>query len=583
MSASVSQSPDSVMAAASADSSVTDYSAAAVVAGGSSSTIIADNGGIQIQSTAPPLSQIAALPHFSITAPPMHPQQAKSNVKNPYLKQTPSSPVVLDASMKKRKQFIEKYRVQAALHHSHRRTRETTTRSISGVVGPTAAVSSSSVSALDLRRRTHQWRRSWRGELSCNNNSTNSEVLGDNNLGGMPLRPRLFLFRRHDGHADRQQQQQRQQPLQQQSQSQNYSSSMENRMQSEAERSMPQQHEGIWELGTGITELSGEGGSGKTQICLSLCVTCAMTPLLSFPRPSSDGSNSSTNATDTTTRLLSNQQQQQSHYTSIYITMGEGISSIRIAMRLEKMVRARLKIDDPNEIKQILSRIGLLSIRNEEEFVEFVEQDLPNLLEHHNNTDQQHHHGHHHHQQHPATTKIGLIAFDGIAGFFRYSDPLFQGRSRNSMFHFQRSSKLFQVSSQLRKLTDVYDVPILITNQVSASIPPIIIGSSSSSGSDNTLRFSSTPEQVVPALGLLWSNCVTTRYILQRKDGMVARVPDVGNGNRLNDGSESKSTTKQGGKKEMRVRKARVLQSVNMPEEREVWFVIDTGEVFAVA
>ena len=37
------------------------------------------------------------------------------------------------------------------------------------------------------------------------------------------------------------------------------------------------------------------------------------------------------------------------------------------------------------------------------------------------------------------------------------------------------------------------------------------------------------------------------------------------------------------GTKVMRARKARALQSVNMPEEREVWFVIDTGEVAAVA
>ena len=36
--------------------------------------------------------------------------------------------------------------------------------------------------------------------------------------------------------------------------------------------------EGAFELGPGITEISGEAGSGKTQLCLGLCVSCASAP-----------------------------------------------------------------------------------------------------------------------------------------------------------------------------------------------------------------------------------------------------------------------------------------------------------------
>lgn len=119
------------------------------------------------------------------------------------------------------------------------------------------------------------------------------------------------------------------------------------------------------------------------------------------------------------------------------------------------------------------------------------------------------------------------------------------------------------MSSQLRKLSDLYDVPILITNQVTAFIPP-----------NDTLSLSSTPEQeVIPALGLIWSNCVSTRFILQRKDAMV---PAVSGENKCRDQNNPKNTTK---KNWIRVRIARVLQSVNMPKDREVRFVIDTGEV----
>ena len=62
------------------------------------------------------------------------------------------------------------------------------------------------------------------------------------------------------------------------------------------QQNQQKQPEGIWELDTGITELSGEGGSGKTQICLSTCVTCVMTPLL-YPTPLGGNGNSAPNIT----------------------------------------------------------------------------------------------------------------------------------------------------------------------------------------------------------------------------------------------------------------------------------------------
>ena len=347
----------------------------------------------------------------------------------------------------------------------------------------------------------------------------------------------------------------------------------------------PHRNDGIWELDKGITEISGEGGSGKTQICLSLCVTTMITPLL-YPHPLVSSNSSGECATGgiantslTTNGSIAQVGIQQSdmnnngneYYTAIYVTMGEGIPTSNIARRLEQMVQARMNDKhDPNRVKDVLSRIGLLSIRNEEEFIEFVECDLPNLL-----FEQQQQHQRNNNARRKRT-KIGLVAFDGIAGFFRFNDPLFQ-QSHNPMFHRQRGSKLLQMSSRLRKLSDVYDVPILITNQVTASIPPIV-GSGSNSFDTSSLNLG---QNVVPALGLMWSNCVSTRYILQRKDGMVATLPTVDD-NIGNDLIGTKNV-KQTKKKELRMRKARILQSVNMPEKgREVWFVIDTGDVLAV-
>ena len=493
--------------------------------------------------------------------------QAKTNknkvVVNPYLKESPNNDNIptapVDPILRKKQQFVDKYRIQA-IQHSQRNYSSCGSRSDEV----------SSVSALDLLRTNSQWRNQQNQSIQGGGGNTQSSLSDI-----IPLRPRLFLFR---SHARLQQQQQ--------SQIQNTNEG-ENAMQIETTipRQQHPQNDGIWELDKGITEISGEGGSGKTQICLSLCVTCVMTPLL-YPHPVASSNSSGECATGgiantslTTNGSIAQVGIQQSvmnnngneYYTAIYVTMGEGIPTSNIARRLEQMVQARMNDKhDPNRVKDVLSRIGLLSIRNEEEFIEFVECDLPNLLF---ELQQQHQRNNNARRK---RTKIGLVAFDGIAGFFRFNDPLFQ-QSHNPMFHRQRGSKLLQISSQIRKLSDVYDVPILITNQVTASIPPIV-GSGSNSFDTSSLNLG---QNVVPALGLMWSNCVSTRYILQRKDGMVATLPTVDD----NIGTDLIGTknVKQTKKKELRMRKARILQSVNMPEKgREVWFVIDTGDVLAV-
>jgi len=201
--------------------------------------------------------------------------------------------------------------------------------------------------------------------------------------------------------------------------------------------------------------------------------------------------------------------------------------------------------------------------------MDFVDHDLPNTLSaqrhhhhHHQQWKKQHQHQHRQQQQ-QQSTKIALIVFDGIAGFFRFSDPLFQFQKNNSTFHQQRGARLLHISSQLRRLSDLYDVPILITNQVTASIPP----NGTSSSSMNPYE-----QQVVPALGLAWSNCVTTRYILQRKNEMTVS----------NEKCRNQDNTILAKNQWMRVRLARVLQSVSVPMEREVRFVIETGGVVAV-
>ncbi|KAL7452367.1 hypothetical protein ACHAWC_004090 [Mediolabrus comicus] len=576
-------------------------------------------------------------------------QRRSSNtiIINPYKKQTPTATATAtndddnnnnDPRNQKRRQFIEKYRLQSLNychrsginnkynninHYHHHRARggsggvvDSSSRA-NNTSSSSSLLAAESTSAMEVYRSHQQWRMQWRKRQSSSavkddeqkqqqqrqeeqeeqisqqegrscanqngsNNKVNSSTRRRRGFGECALKPRLFLFQKH------------------------MLAIQNNNSDSTTSHQHYQQQEGIWELGTGITEISGEGGSGKTQICLSLCMSCVLTPLL-FPANESQQQQQQ--------RLHGNANDESSYYTSIYITMGEGIPQSKIASRLHEMLRDRRRhcstnfynnqgsneTEEQQQQQQILSRIWLLSLKNEDDFIEFVEVHLPNIL-----TNQvcgskpssfsSSSSNHETNDQYPVCSKIGLVAFDGIANFFRFSDPLFQQNAtattmnnQRSMFHQHRSSKLFQISSLLRQFSDLYDVPIVITNQVTSVIPSddgLVKGGGRGHSTSST--FASTAmggmqNKIQPALGLIWSNCVTTRFILQRKDGVVARIShgSKNTGTTSSEGNE-KSTKAPTTTMQRSVRKATVLQSVCTPEESEVWYIIDTGAVVTV-
>ena len=536
----------------------------------------------------PPIQAAHAAEAASTSPQTVH----KPIVHNPYKKI--ASPNVLATKPSKKYQFMEKYRVQSL---QCRKTERNSPRCSSPC---NSSGSATPVSALELVRSNQRWRKMWSsridsGDVSSREEGRGSYGVSNQNDGsfvgsGMPLRPRLFLFRRD--RCPKIQSELRPHKRSWLSQPQHsYQQHQQSQEQEEMPPTSPQPtrqppKEGLWELGPGITELSGEGGSGKTQICLSLCVTCALTPLVFLPpqsRAEKEGSTRSNfdensyhgdkddnqivsqswkqpqicdtsmspsqgsfqnqsqparGLTTITTNIDAHiQNKNGSYYTAIYISMGEGIPSFKIAKRLDQMIRARRRknqkscyhhkngVDDPGEIKHILSRIWLVSITNEEDFIEFIERHLPSILGRQFNQPQKQYQRcqrtHRSQQQYSqqlqhkslipnahdssSFTKVGLIVFDGISGFFRFSDPLFfQPSNRNSMFHRHRSYKLFQISSQLRKLSDLHNVPILITNQVTASlsISPSLVGvavASGETGRGMPVSFSASDE-VVPAL-----------------------------------------------------------------------------------
>ena len=206
---------------------------------------------------------------------------------------------------------------------------------------------------------------------------------------------------------------------------------------------------GIVPLSLGITEIFGTAGSGKTQMGLSLCV--------------------STVVHDTTT-------------TALYVSLGSTQPG-RIASRLQQMACHRNHAgttttttttnhnNNADSSSTLLQRILTKCVRNEDDFLQFVLQELPTMLL-------------------LSCPTIRVVVLDSIANLFRGNDENDDGSLWLAHAN-QRSSTLFRIAAQLKFLSERYNIPILVINQVSHNLQT------------NT---------IVPALGLSWASCVNASY-----------------------------------------------------------------------
>lgn len=307
-------------------------------------------------------------------------------------------------------------------------------------------------------------------------------------------------------------------------------------------------------IGLGITEISGEAGCGKTQICLSLCVSCVLYCDIIKNNTGYDGNMKNITTTTTTTKnpimknpyakkvpLHFSQSQQTLPQTSsptftsssslfphhdkkkfkaIYLFLGhEGGNTNQISTRLEQIILSRIcrctnnnnsknhmQSQAHTQAKEIMSCILIRRIRNMDEFRLLIHNDLPRMLTKSNNDNNN--------KKDTEDSRVGLIVMDSMSGLFRLwedTDGSSSSSSNNNNNNFntgssfkytQRSEEMFQTATQLKKISDIYNVPIVVTNQVTSS-------------------YSSSPLErggAIPALGLSWSNCVNTRYVLTRKE-----------------------------------------------------------------
>lgn len=293
------------------------------------------------------------------------------------------------------------------------------------------------------------------------------------------------------------------------------------------------------QLENDITELSGEGGSGKTQVCLSAIVDCVMRKQNRDVNANDNSRNAIDNtfADSTNTTTHSQVNSTNIHTKAIYISTKCSTTN-STARRLAIMTHSRLSSQLysspssgvlPQTILQstleaqtnlILENIYLISCTNEESLMEFVTDTLPILLQ----------------QSH-----VGLIVLDDIASLYRCADPsLYDNLQTNAMHVRDRSGDLWTLSRTFRKLADMYEVPVLVVNQVTAI-------------SSSCFRpYGGTIGGNVPALGMVWSHCVGMRIMLRRGSHFLEEVKK--------DSSDATVS-----KRPVCLRYARVIQALNMP------------------
>ena len=146
----------------------------------------------------------------------------------------------------------------------------------------------------------------------------------------------------------------------------------------------------------------------------------------------------------------------------------------------------------------------------------------------------------------------------------------------------ERAKMIFAMAKQMKSLSDKHSLPFVVTNQVTADFQaaPSGLGGGEEGGREGG--------GVQPALGLSWSNCVHTRFLLMRRDLNNCHLPSLppslppsattttgGIGTTTSSSSSSSSSSQW-------VRQMRLLLSPSLPCDLSCRFVVETAGVRGV-
>ncbi|CAM9619866.1 unnamed protein product [Ascophyllum nodosum] len=199
----------------------------------------------------------------------------------------------------------------------------------------------------------------------------------------------------------------------------------------------------------GITEIAGEAGAGKTQLCLQLLLQAQLPP-------EAGGLGGK----------------------SYVLTCGEGKFPSRRLKQMASRQQKRCRV----EPERLMDGVCIQNARNLEEQMKIMMEHLPVLMEAHG---------------------IRLVVIDSIAALFR-SDL---GRGRGDMG--ERSRLLGQLSQQMKRLGDRHRAAFVVVNQVTAR--PGVAKGAAGGAVGRGRDCGNVADGNVPAMGMLWSHCINTR------------------------------------------------------------------------
>ncbi|KAI3436831.1 hypothetical protein D9Q98_006241 [Chlorella vulgaris] len=135
----------------------------------------------------------------------------------------------------------------------------------------------------------------------------------------------------------------------------------------------------------------------------------------------------------------------------------------------------------------------------------------------------------------PGCRPVRLLVVDSVAHVFRDLGAGGPGGSGGAVELTGRTELLFKISALLRQYADEYGLAVLLVNQVVDKFEPRPRsaataamqqpqqarqgwrgGGARSTGHTGGLQLESMGREVVPALGLAWANCISTRLLLSR-------------------------------------------------------------------
>ena len=219
----------------------------------------------------------------------------------------------------------------------------------------------------------------------------------------------------------------------------------------------------------GITEVSGEAGAGKTQLCLTLALQCHLERKhggLASP--------------------------------AIYLCCGEGQFPDR---RLEQLAAAyaskweeTASTDNTGRgmsQRDFMSNVLVETVHHTEQALEMFGKQIPDLCRQHG---------------------VRLLILDSLAGLARTE---FDSSTREDMK--ARTTVLFNIATKLKWLADTFGLVVVVVNQVTAG------GFEDGVGSDGQ-------PMPIPALGLVWSTCIDSRIVLRRNHPLHSFYNAMGHG-----------------------------------------------------